>query len=434
MTVSIFCPCSEPIDIGHEIDPSALQLDSFPQTIIDLNTHHLLSNLNYCEHCQSIKCRKCIEPEVILKYCPKCLVEMKPDYSSCSKNCFDCPICNSNVSIHIQSPKIKNYKLKCLNSKCQWSWETGELEKSRALSRVAKSQINQTDEMQKFSKLELFYIQRKQILQGNFQIPKNITMEMINLKLNDNKPMDLEKYLQRDSITKLNQNLDQSSMTYLKNQHSNDSIINYKQSMKSIIPPKDKTIKIPPISTKLSIKTSKRCKACRNSLMKPDKEITSSKFYKLSNAIDYLPTIQIHNLENLPNRFLLSFQNPQSVKMEITISSYSSIPTTNHKVHLPITEILLDSKPDSSKNLENFVKSIPTVMLTRETKISRVELMNRSKYNFEYDVKEQGINWCCLPINIEFNSNELDKKIPIFITVKTEFYGLGYWAILDIEE
>lgn len=427
----VFCPCSEPVDFRTVTDPLKLQLDSYPHTITDQNTHHFLSYLNFCEYCQSVKCRKCIEPEVITKYCPKCMQEMKPEYSFCSRNCFDCPKCDGNVTIH-QQTRLKSYKLKC--SSCLWNWETGELEKPRALARIVKNIINRENlEMQRFSTLETFYLQKKQLLQGNYQISKPLAIQMLNLNLKNDHQKDVENFINRHAIMKFNRELDIEQSTKLSQFSNNNEILNYNQRNKSIIPNRFDS-QPPPNSTKLRIKTSKRCKGCRNSLMKPDKDPSSSKFYKLSNAIDYLPNLKIHPHPHSSStllKFLLSFTNPLDIPLKITISSFSTIPGfPNRKIHLPHNEFELGPKPGNVSKIEGFVKTIPTVELTRETNIGRIELMNRSIINFEYDVVEKGINWCVFPLSVEIDHPITELQIPVFITVKANYYSSGYWAIL----
>ncbi len=439
--VSVFCPCSEPLDFTSQavIDPAKLQLDSYPHTITDQNTHHLLSFLNFCEYCQSVKCRKCIEPEVVVKYCPKCLLEMKSEYSFCSRNCFDCPLCDGNVSIHQSKHDVRNFKMKCLQ--CDWQWETGELEKQRALSRVVKRQLNMKNPMQRFSILETFYLQRKQLLQGELEISKDTALQMSKLKLNDGDLKDIQSFIGRNSIKKFDRDEDLQNVEFLSKQESNSQILTYTQSIKSTIPQRSIS-SVPPNSTKLKTKISKRCKACRNSLMKPDKEITSVKFYKLSNAIDYLPLLKIHphpNFKSSPTpstqyKSLLSFENPLDIPMKLTISTYSITPGLhNHKVHIPNFEFELPGKPENYSTLQNFIKTIPTIELLKDTKLGRIEHMNRNPINFDYDVVEKGINWCVFPILIEVDDSNgigYELEIPVFITVKTEFYSTGYWSVL----
>jgi len=452
MKAFVFCPCSEPLDFGSIIDPSKLQLDSYPHTIKDQHTHHLLSYLNFCEHCQSVKCRKCIEPEVMIKYCPHCLLEMKNEYNFCSRNCLNCPLCDGEVVIHQSSSSSgsgggggggggKNFKMKC--GRCDWRWETGELDKNRALTRVVKNQLNQKESMQRFSQLETMYLQKKQLFQGNFQVSKDTAVQMSKLKLQDDKFQDIQSFISRKSILKFPQEQDINQSNLMAQQTSNNEIIPYIQSLKSIIPQRFKQ-NIPPNPTKLKTKISKRCKACRNSLMKPDKDPISVKFYKLSNAIDYLPTINIHKHPSFKEfqtikpsiliKYLCSFQNPLDIPMKLTISTYSITPGNfPHKVHLPFFEFELGPRPENYSKLEGLIKTIPTVELSKETKMGRIELMNRNIVNFEYDLMDKGINWCTLPIQIQVCSNgdeDYELEVPIFITVKTDFFSSGYWSIL----
>ncbi|OAX84379.1 hypothetical protein ACJ72_01252 [Emergomyces africanus] len=74
-------------------------------------------HLLYCEDCHQIKCPRCITEEIVCWYCPNCLFETpssmvrsegnrcelletkKPNNVRCARNCFNCPICTSPLSV-----------------------------------------------------------------------------------------------------------------------------------------------------------------------------------------------------------------------------------------------------------------------------------------------------------------------------------------------
>ncbi|KAJ5103444.1 hypothetical protein N7532_003973 [Penicillium argentinense] len=60
--------------------------------------------LLYCEDCHQIKCPRCITEEIVSWYCPNCLFEtpssmVKGDANRCGRNCFNCPVCTSPLSV-----------------------------------------------------------------------------------------------------------------------------------------------------------------------------------------------------------------------------------------------------------------------------------------------------------------------------------------------
>ncbi|OJD18152.1 hypothetical protein AJ78_01818 [Emergomyces pasteurianus Ep9510] len=74
-------------------------------------------HLLYCEDCHQIKCPRCITEEIVCWYCPNCLFETpssmvrsegnrcelleakKSNNMRCARNCFNCPICTSPLSV-----------------------------------------------------------------------------------------------------------------------------------------------------------------------------------------------------------------------------------------------------------------------------------------------------------------------------------------------
>jgi dynactin-4 len=111
-----------------------------------------LEHLLYCEDCQQIRCPRCVIEETLNWYCPSCLFEVpssvvKSDGNRCTRNCFNCPVCVSPLTINsLESPDAPSatggpYILAC--PYCHWSTvETGiEFEKHTGiygqLARVA---------------------------------------------------------------------------------------------------------------------------------------------------------------------------------------------------------------------------------------------------------------------------------------------------------
>lgn len=74
-----------------------------PKAIWDPFSRHKLEYLYFCEFCQDIKCSRCIEEEVVCRYCPVCLFEVTPatarsEGNRCPRNCFKCPDCFTSVN------------------------------------------------------------------------------------------------------------------------------------------------------------------------------------------------------------------------------------------------------------------------------------------------------------------------------------------------
>ncbi|KAF1816111.1 dynactin p62 [Eremomyces bilateralis CBS 781.70] len=64
-----------------------------------------IEHLLYCTECHEMRCPRCVTEEVICWYCPNCLFEapsstIKQEGHRCSRNCFNCPICTSPLSVN----------------------------------------------------------------------------------------------------------------------------------------------------------------------------------------------------------------------------------------------------------------------------------------------------------------------------------------------
>lgn len=441
LAVRLFCPCSEKVPLVVK-DPSDLELTVFPTTIIDHHTWHPLSFLNFCQECQAIKCRKCTEIEVVTKFCPRCMHEMKPEHSFCSRNCFDCPLCRSNIVVSSKSSEMgKSYHFKC--TLCNYTYDSAVLEKPRSLARVVKNEVNELDQIQMFSDLEKFYIQSKQIQDGHIDIHKAILKQCAELKIKDSAIPD---FIRRSTVKPFDLDADQEAAKVRSRLNSNSDTIKYDNALIHPVPTFAKSGKVYPVSTKLRVKHSKRCKACRTSLMKPDHDPTSVKFYKLSNSIDFLPTITIHphpthqtpQCSGSTITYVLTFQNPLDSEVQITLSSPKAPPqTTFSTAQLPITNFKLGARPENSTKLETIVKSTPSIQLNRETKLGRVELMSRVPANYEIQegIYERAMNFCVIPINIMV-SNDLKAgdglRVPVLVGVRGKDIACGYWIVLDM--
>ncbi|KAK9470638.1 dynactin p62 family-domain-containing protein [Dipodascopsis tothii] len=116
--VRVHCPCAEPPD-GERAEADGLEL---PRTLMDAGALHALNSLYFCEDCRAIRCPRCVYDEIVQVYCPSCLhVYMSEfdeahsqrqqqlaavgwrrpdrDYQTCTRNCFQCPVCAANLLI-----------------------------------------------------------------------------------------------------------------------------------------------------------------------------------------------------------------------------------------------------------------------------------------------------------------------------------------------
>ncbi|KAF9916273.1 hypothetical protein BGZ65_000358, partial [Modicella reniformis] len=94
-----------------------------------------LSRLYFCDSCDEIRCSKCTQDEIVCYYCPNCLFDVptasvKMEKHKCSRNCFECPICQNTLSVVSEDPDAGQfaaapaafghvYYLNC--NICQWN-------------------------------------------------------------------------------------------------------------------------------------------------------------------------------------------------------------------------------------------------------------------------------------------------------------------------
>ncbi|ETN46526.1 uncharacterized protein HMPREF1541_00711 [Cyphellophora europaea CBS 101466] len=82
-------------------------------------------HLLYCEECHDIKCPRCVTEEIICYYCPSCLFEtpssmVKSEGNRCARNCFNCPICTSQlITASLGDSKEGPFILNC--NYCMWT-------------------------------------------------------------------------------------------------------------------------------------------------------------------------------------------------------------------------------------------------------------------------------------------------------------------------
>lgn len=132
----ISCPCSDHSRrvlaskrLSRDLDPDE-DLEDEEKTF---NAEHPRSayslfppeHLLYCEECHDIKCPRCVTEEIICYYCPNCLFEtpssmVKSEGNRCARNCFNCPICTSQlITVSMGDSKEGPFILNC--NYCMWT-------------------------------------------------------------------------------------------------------------------------------------------------------------------------------------------------------------------------------------------------------------------------------------------------------------------------
>ncbi|KAM0720500.1 hypothetical protein Q7P37_004636 [Cladosporium fusiforme] len=63
-----------------------------------------LDHLLFCDECSQIRCPKCVNDEIINWYCPSCLFEVpssqvRSEHNRCARNCYNCPSCAAPLHV-----------------------------------------------------------------------------------------------------------------------------------------------------------------------------------------------------------------------------------------------------------------------------------------------------------------------------------------------
>ncbi|GMF53531.1 unnamed protein product [[Candida] boidinii] len=521
MEVLYFCPCNESnLQECVVNEPNLIGcLDSLsgglvPLTIYDEDLQHALEELLFCSNCQEVRCFRCTRRKFMIKYCPRCLVKTNSiEQTECQKNCFTCPTCSNYLEISSKthysedeltaenegkkSIKGKSFVFNC--SWCKYEYDTGLISRPQPLNRI----INQQ------KKENLFVNSRFRGLRDNYsrqyQVNKYINASAKERLILQRELIESFSSLEiaRFSKTKHFEFQDFPVFEYRANENENEDTEKGTS--------EDKKIKIKihdtdnsneqkfPISAGLKSKCTVHCKKCDKLLLQPDENPIQSKPLKSSFAVNLLPKLYLNHLkgynpdikysENKQYKILISFANQASFEVSFKISTASaydkllnpidtsetnpppasSVKEKNEQeisfiARLPCTNFRLGPKPSKLNKPADYVKTIPTIQLTDETKISKAELVMRDPValtkisvvpkfkereitDFSDDLSlsepvDSGVNWCTVPLIVDIKSLPTTTemlKLPLYVTIASgetedeeQDSKVGFWSILNL--
>ncbi|ODV68093.1 hypothetical protein HYPBUDRAFT_202294 [Hyphopichia burtonii NRRL Y-1933] len=517
----VFCLCS-----GQSVDEET----KLPYAINEPGSCHQLANLLFCANCQGHKCKtNCCSFDIECKFCPNCLFDYTGSSDMvCSKNCFDCPLCDSTLSISVSDDTLdgkpgKVFKFKCLH--CRYSYKTGIITKPKSLINIIKSEkkkinafpqiylkfLNGYNDLvtlqQLQQQLNKRLVKMTQSKKQNKHLSDNILTRMKQMNVsNVNKDtfdeMDILKHkIDSNHSIELNEDQDKLDAQQIASKSEGGGFIAYERQAKlnidmlqNINATKSvgKNLGLFPVAKSLRAKKSYKCLNCNTPLVVPTKDPLLIKFLTKWNAIDYLPTIQITGLVNKPypkslrinhlEPFIINVMNPleYDISASIFILSelskgfinlrYDSNQPYVTQLTLPLTNFSVPGNSSSNDDKTPYIKTIPTPLLTQNTKFSRAELLMRlgklnsqnksvspdESIDIENTMIEKGVNWILIPISLVVNytmsqlsnvdyEDEVNIKIPFYITIEaklpeeikklgTSKKGLkyGFWNIVDL--
>lgn len=621
--VDIICPCHEDNDLsfkneatlnplgsvpGSEKSPegSATTNDDkphdkpdksvIPKALWDPFSRHKLDYLYFCEHCQTIKCPRCIDEEVVCRYCPTCLFEVTPatarsEGNRCPRNCFQCPKCATSInprpvtgaaaaavaaSLGRASSRVgarqlhgdtqtsraqtNSYKLSC--TFCDWDFDQCELvredmdndtplvfQRGRSLMQQLQNVDGRTLNTltKRFQDLQLFYFQRS-LEEGTRAalVDDRIFGPSSNRDVGDEKDLKsmltsrasqvrsfaeiLEQRIQernkQDTSAEIFREIDEvdeatnQRKAAQRSQNAVSKFLEYQDMMAKLTEDKswqenedgeteieiemdeDEDIQIPcmldlsetslptknkpvvrdqvdvdqllPVPQPLRSKYSKKCAACRHTLVKPDPKPSSVRFKVKLMANNYLPHLRLSEFppksgypaEFVPGKvytLLLTITNPMHVGVKVSLATLSrpslvksekeslltvletgtenkSMLSGNYPHKITIITPTVDLGPDEELWDEaSLIRGVPSMFIKRESTLSKrieVEGGRRSAKNMGYGqtntgdtkngkslgagVYQQDKNWSSIAIEVVPSSKSKLLEIPLFVNFSFE--------------
>ncbi|KAI0462554.1 hypothetical protein LJB42_004048 [Komagataella kurtzmanii] len=123
----------------------------------DYNNWYDLAQLYFCTKCQRIKCWRCTQPVIKVKFCSRC--SQITTGNNCPKQCFNCAKCNGALKITSSTEKDgKSFKFNC---QCGYSFDTGTIHQPQPFRRIIRNLNKNTP-----------YYQLKAFYEGKGSLPK----------------------------------------------------------------------------------------------------------------------------------------------------------------------------------------------------------------------------------------------------------------------
>ena len=332
--VRIHCPCADspadaPPSSAEELQSAAPEELEEVRRIFDSSlarakySLHPLGYLYFCQECQAIRCPRCVQEEIVSAFCPMCLFEVpltsiKADGNRygvrkglvdhrCVRNCFQCPICFSGLSVFPnEETQAAPYSLNC--TYCQWSSsEIGlEFEKPTGISgfsfrmhlnlilgQLSKLASPFQEQQAEFEAIRDHYAnlfdttrpsddvmtsfssRYSALLSGKGSFKARQSTRSLYSRIRPPSRDADDKSLEYDQVKPLDE--ETALVARLQFLTSLEDTTNMRQRSKQPSKPRWER-DLWPINMQLRAKRSKRCRACRHILVKPKNKPTSTRF------------------------------------------------------------------------------------------------------------------------------------------------------------
>lgn len=282
-----------------------------------------LEDLYYCYQCSRILCPFCVNEEIDSFYCRNCLENMPATEANAFKNrcsrCFQCPVCSTTLQIHLYNYKgQKFYHFGCQS--CYWDSMNLDL-KGNSLNELFVSNheyFSKDSNLQERFKtlLETYkeaYRQRRKTQLRHPSVKEAWTLEDLEKSMRPKEA--LRGNLRPKAKSPSLYDLLSENLVYCEISSISQRLLNLSTQPRELA----KCVLQP---MQLLTKRSKRCKACKKYVVKPETNPNSSSFFKMENLlVNIFPRILIREIR--PNEVILVLVNPASNVSHVKLEGFN---------------------------------------------------------------------------------------------------------------
>ncbi|KAG0040515.1 hypothetical protein BGZ82_001841 [Podila clonocystis] len=360
-----------PFSTGSPSSSSQLPRQKSPTTLAEIHASgnnseahgsQSLSRLYFCDSCDEVRCPKCVQDEIVCYYCPNCLFDVptasvKSEKHKCSRNCFECPICQNTLSVVSEDPDASlfaasttatgQYHLSC--NMCQWnSQEIGmTFDKPTGLAVQLQKAEDSLPDVKEFDRLKdhlekYFRVHSSMkpglpssfltsIQSGTLQSLRYVSSANHKAQQSD----DIAHYVPAVQVMEDTENLEKLMSVVNLNETTT-----MKQRLKQLQNQSYSMQRLQPQRIHLRIKKLRRCRSCRHILVKPEQKAQATRFKINLIALTQLPNITISSVQPLivqtPSRVILRFTNPRQEEAHVSLQyGDGALPYHGVQIHSP---------------------------------------------------------------------------------------------------
>ncbi|KAF9431293.1 hypothetical protein BGZ76_000474 [Entomortierella beljakovae] len=344
----------------HEHDSDSKTQETGPEIYASGNSSdphgsQSLSRLYFCDSCDEIRCARCTQDEIVCYYCPNCLFDVptasvKVEKHKCSRNCFECPLCQNTLSVVSEDPDagqfvsassaFGQYHLVC--HVCQWNSQTINMtfEKPTGLATQLQKAEESSPDVMEFGRLKEHLEKHFRVNSVKPGIPSSIlssiqsgSIQSLRYHGTGHRPRgtdDMAHYVPAVQVMEDTENLDKlMSIVSLTQTTTMKQRLGFLQKQPYV------PERLQPKRIHLRIKKSRRCRTCRHILVNPEQKAQSIRFKINLVALNQIPNITIASIQPMivqtNSRAILRFSNPRHEEVHVTVK-YGEGAQPNHSV------------------------------------------------------------------------------------------------------